>query len=218
MIIDSYKKLVEEMSYSLDGSQLQKSKIAALLFARPNNFTRQELFSDLDYFHFRSGTNINLYCLGYQPALLEELPVIAERDDEKWSFNAQKFDNLRRRIEGETRWKYTGNAELVLFNAVYDQQSKKAFMDFSDAIAIDLQSAKENKLIYSVSELFETIFRSSENLFTENPSKELSGSLIRSSGKTSLTTMLFNLLPEKVRTETKRIYLFGTSDFRYLNS
>ncbi|WP_278022346.1 hypothetical protein [Flavobacterium ginsengisoli] len=184
-----------------------------MLFAQPDSFTEDEILKKVDYYNNRSRETIDFFCIGYQPKMFEPaLSVVTKVNNEDWTFNPENFNNLRIEIERKTKWKYSGSVELVLFNAYIDNEDEVKF-DFSDALSIDLIKAKNEQLIYSVGEMFEKIFSISETITTDNPTKEMSLKLIGNSGKKSFVDILFNLLPEAIRKDTKRIYLYGTSNY-----
>lgn len=212
-IVKNYKNLKEILGFSFS-SDNNKSKIVGLLFAQPDSFTEDEILKKVDYFNNRSRETIDFFCIGYQPKNQEDnLPVVTTVNNENWTFCSANFNTLRGDIERRTLWKYTGSVELVLFNAYIDDIDNKVKLDFSDAISIDLLKAKNDQLINSVGEIFENIFRISETLTSNNPSKEMSLKLIGNTGKKSFVNILFNVLPETIRKDTQKIYLYGTNRF-----
>ena len=215
-IVSSYDYLINLLKSSFQNGEQRNnnSRIAGLLFAQPDSFTKDEILSGIDYFNNRSGKTIDFFCIGYQPYIIESsFPVVAIVDHNKWSFNSKIFNDLRQQIEMETNWKYSGSVELVLFNSYFDIKTDTVKLDFSDALSIDLKKAKEEKLISSVGEIFEKIFSISESISTKNPTKDMSLKLIGDTGKKSIVNILFNLLPKAIQNETKKIYLYGTSNY-----
>jgi hypothetical protein len=215
-VVSSYDNLIDLLKYSFQYGEQgnNNSRVAGLLFAQPNSFTRDEILSGIDYFNNRSGKSIDFFCIGYQPDFLEpNLPIVATVDGNNWSFNSKIFNVLRQQTEKRTKWKYSGSVELVLFNSYFDTTTDTVKLDFSDALSIDLKKAKDDKLISSVGELFEKIFSISASISTENPTKEMSIKLIGDTGKKSIVNILFNLLPKAIQDDMKKIYLFGTSSY-----
>ena len=213
-VVSSYENLIEllKLSYEYNSGNNNGSKIAGLLFARPDSFTKEEILSGIDYFNNRSSNIIDFFCVGYQPIISDNnIPVVATVDRIDWSFNSQVFDNLRRQLQLKTKWKYSGSVELLLFNSYLHKGKIK--IDFSDAICIDLKKSKNDKHITSVGELFETIFIISESLKSDNPSREMSLKLIGKTTKKSIVNILFNFLPKEIQQNSKKIYSYGTSDF-----
>lgn len=212
-IVNSYEELKRVIGYSFKYDK-NKSKIVGLLFAQPDSFTEDEILKKVDYYNNRSRETIDFFCIGYQPqSFRPNLTVIAKVGDEKWTFCPDNFNELRIEIEKRTKWKYSGSVELVLFNAYLDDYEDDVKFDFSDSLSIDLIKAKNEQLIYSVAEIFEKIFNISETITSDNPTKEMSLKLIGNTGKKSFVNILFNLLPEAIRKDTKSIYLYGTSNY-----
>ena len=212
-IVNSFEELKKVVGYSFKYDK-NKSKIVGLLFAQPDSFTQDEILKKVDYYNNRSKETIDFFCVGYQPQMFEpNLPVVTIVDGENWTFNSKTFNQLRIQTEEVTNWEYSGSVELVLFNAYLEDSNDKVKLDFSDAISIDLVQAKNEELINSVSEIFERIFKIAETITTDNPTKEMSIKLIGNTGKKSFVNILFNLLPEVIRKDTKKIYLYGTSNY-----
>jgi len=216
VVIDSFEELVDHLKHSFTYKSQgdNNTRVAGLLFALPNNFTKDEILVGIDYFHNRSGKTIDFFCIGYQPvANGTDHQVITKVNGDNWYFNSAIFNHLREQISQVTTWKYTGSVELVLFNSYLDEPNGKVVLDFSDALSIDLRKAKDEKLISSVGEVFEDVISIAEGITTDNPTKEMSLKLIANTGKKSLVSVLFNLLPKGIQDETKKIYLFGTTDY-----
>jgi hypothetical protein len=215
-VVRNYDHLVDLLKFKFKyGKQGDNnSRVAGLLFAQPNSFTKDEILSGIDYFNNRSEKFIDFFCVGYQPAFFQpNYPKLTTVGGCDWSFNPKIFNELRRQTEERSNWKYSGSVELVLFNSYLDKTTDTVKLDFSDSIAIDLKQAKENKLISSVGELFERIFSISEKISTDNPAKEMSLKLIGDTGKKSIVNILFNLLPKAIQDDSKKIYLFGTENY-----
>ncbi len=216
VIISNLQDIVEHLKYSfqLGGQNNSNSRVAGLLLAQPNNYTKDEILSGIDYFHIRSGKTIDFFCIGYQTESFgRDLPVVTNVDGQDWFFNAQIFNTLRGEIEHITKWKYSGSVELVLFNSYLDDDKNEVKLDFSDSLSIDLKKAKDDKLISSAGEVFEQIISIAENIETDNPTKEMSIKLIGKTGKKSLVNILFNLLPQSIQNDTRKIYMYGTENY-----
>lgn len=215
-VVSSYDHLIDLLKFSFQNGEQDdnNSRVAGLLFAQPDSFTKDEILSGIDYFNYRSGKTVDFFCIGYQPDFYDpKLPIVATVDGNKWSFNSKIFNDLRGQTEKRTKWKYSGSVEWVLFNSYLDTKTDTVKLDFSDALSINLKKAKDEKLISSVGEIFEKIFSISENISTENPTKEMRLKLIGDTGKKSIVNILFNLLPKAIQDDTKKIYLYGTANY-----
>lgn len=191
-------------------------KIAALLFAQPDNFTKEELLNSIEYFNARSRSSIDLYFVGYKkvvPGFSTSRSIVATVNNVDWYFSPDIFNELRKAFETKTKWQYSGSVELILFNLYSTNDKKQIQFDFSDAICIDLKKAKANNLITSSGELLEKVFSIADEISTSNPAKEMSIKLIGNTGKKSLVNILFNLLPEAIKEDTKKMYMFSTTNW-----
>jgi hypothetical protein len=188
--LTTYDHLIRTLSSFLKGkTPINTSRLAGLLFAQPNSFTKEEILSGIDYFNYRSGKTIDFFCVGYHPHISgSNYPVITTVNNLQWSFDPKIFNDLRQHFEKTTNWKYSGSVELILFNSYFDQPGYNVKLDFSDALAIDLKKAQEDKLITSVGEVFEKIFTIAESIKTDNPSREMSLKLIGDTGTKSIVT------------------------------
>ena len=214
--LTTYDYLIRSLgsSFLKEDKPINTPRLVGLLFAQPNSFTKEEILSGIDYFNYRSGKTIDFFCVGYHPHIYgSNFPVITTVNNVQWSFAPKIFNDLRQHFEKTTNWKYSGSVELILFNSYFDENEKTVKLDFSDVLAIDLKKAQEDKLITSVGEVFEKIFNIAESIKTDNPSREMSLKIIGDTGKKSIVSILFNLLPKSIQNEAKRVYLYGTSDY-----
>jgi hypothetical protein len=188
--------------------------MVGILFAQPNSFTKEEIFSNIDYYNNRSAKNIDFFCVGYKPDFYDKsLPVQVQVDGKGWVFDPMLFNTLREEIEQVCYWRYSGGVELVLFDAFFEAEEQcKVRFDFSNTLVLNLRKAKDDKLIDSVGELFEKIFRLAENIDQNSPTQKASLHLIGGVGKESIVSILFKLLPQSVQQEVGKIFLFGTND------
>ena len=161
------------------------SGLIGVLFAPPTSFIKSEISESFEYFHYRSERIINFYWAGYEQTDKEDSKKLWEINKEFWKFNPIEFNKLRKNFEDESKWIYSGESDLLLFTVTLNNIGLVEF-DFSDAIVINLEKAKTEKAISSVRELFEIIFRISQNLKKEKSTIDLSRQLIIHTGKNSV--------------------------------
>lgn len=204
---------LESLKYLLKRSFLKESKkkltsrIVALLLAQPDNFTQEELYSQIDYFNIRSGDIMDYYCVGYIPS---NIKVKVEVNGVSWTFKERYFNQFRKDLEKITNWNYSGSAEIILFDAKFFNNEVE--FCFKDAICIDLKKAIKNESMDSFGSLFEKIVKFSEKSESSLSAKKLSTALIKNAGKNSFVSILIKLLPESIRIVSSQIYLYGTSN------
>lgn len=149
-----------------------------LLFARPSDpFAKANIVGELDYFNSRSGEHIDFFCVGYtknphNATLKKSEPTVVIKGA-SWWFDNDSFDSVRRQLEAESNWQYSGETELLVANA--RSSFREAVIDYSSAIPCRLELMQSDKAINSVREFFEKIFKSAEkNPDSNNPMVTLS--------------------------------------------
>lgn len=110
-----------------------KVTMVGLLFARPDNLLVQaEVIPNLSYFHYRSGKHIDFFCAGYdgytgrgQEEGYREVGLPG------WVYSDQMFNQLREEIEAMSKWRYSGDVDLILTNAHYDARIERCTLTSS---------------------------------------------------------------------------------------
>jgi hypothetical protein len=206
----SYDRIKELIKYSFNVQGI-KSSLIGILFTPPTSFIKSEISDSFEYFHYRSEGIINFFWAGYEPADEVDTRNLWELEKKFWKFNPQDFNELRKKFENETKWIFSGESDLLLFNAKSHDSGFIEF-DFADAIVINLEKAKAEKAISSVRELFEIVFRISQNLRKENKSKELSAKMIINTENNSAFSLLVSFLPKRFQKDIKTVYTFCTEN------
>jgi len=221
------------MTFTVIGSQMEptvkkyhKVRMVGILFTRPvTNLAQDEIIPNLEYFHARTGENIDFFCAGFcayvPPASGVECvldntgqEVMLKDSNIHWQFDNRGFDRFRRDIEvrTENKWKYSGESDLILINAKYDLQTHTASLDFSSAIVLNLSKAIADKAILSTSELFEDIARFAESHSGDDPTWGYSDHRGKKIGKSVLLDVLMAILPESVRDRFRDSFHFYVRD------
>ena len=206
----SYNQIKDWLESSFQEYKV-KDKLIGVIFAQPTPFIKSEVTDSIEYFHFRSEHNIAIFWAGYEQAEYNHPNKVWEIENVPWRFNVQKFNELRKAFEAETKWKYSGETDLLLFQAGLNS-SKSIEFDYSDAIIINLEKAKNENAISSVRGLFEIIFRISDHLHKDNLPMELSAKLIVDTGKKAVFPLLVSFLPERFRKDVTKVYTFCTEN------
>jgi hypothetical protein len=214
----------EQICVSLKGSfesryhqgHLTGSHLVGLLFAPPNSEVgRDDVVPRLDDYHHRSGNVIDFFCAGYgaywPPGWVPDERVVGTTTDPtfghktEWQFSAKHFHDLRAEIQEITKgWRYSGEADLLLANAVYDTASGAASIDFGTTVDLRLQQLKIDDALETVPELFERIVTFAENHLSENPAWSFSDSSALELGRSWLAS-----LPEKLPLELGKVWKRG---------
>jgi hypothetical protein len=201
-------------------------RMMGFLFARPaTELTLTEILPNLDYFHQRSGRNVDFFCAGYgayghESDGYEDLrlpngrPVMLQSGGTCWQFSNKGFESFRQEIEALTgrKWRYSGDSDLILANARFDRETDEVVMDFSTAICVDLLEAKNDRAITSVSALFEKIFQFAEGATGDDPTWGFSEKMGARIGRNVLLEAVFALLPSGIREKSRHALHFYVRD------
>jgi hypothetical protein len=167
----------------------QSRRMAGLVFARASSkFAQDEVLSQLDYFHCRSGTHIDFFCAGvtrgdketaYRQQGENDLadPVIGGYKDvasktSGWLYSEAAFCKFCAEVESRCKWEYKGGTYLVLLDAELAPKGgsrNEAKLDFSEVLAVNLEELKSSELIASVPEFFEKIIAYVKPSNVQNP-------------------------------------------------
>ena len=144
-----------------------------MLFAQPKSpLARSEIVPQLEYFHHRSGDDVHFFCGGYSAydnKYRDNKPV-ARISGTQWYFSLSQFNTLRKRVETNTSWKYSGGTDLILVNV--NNSPDKASLDLKSAVLFPLERMKQDGVIVSVATFFEEIFRFAEDYKGNNAVEE----------------------------------------------
>jgi hypothetical protein len=196
--------------------------MVGLLFARPESqIGREEIVPSLDYFHYRSGNNIDFFCAGcrrYGPSRQDGEQRVTQprtRDEEPpWLFNVLLFERFRQQIETLSTWRYSGEADLLLMNALFDENDGRARLDFESALVCDLQRMKRDGAIETVQRFFEDVSRFAEHAPVNDPTWGFSDRMGIHSAGAGLKRIILSLLPKNLGEEYKRVEHFAVRNIQ----
>ena len=182
----------------------QWSKLVGILFCAPtSHLGKEEITRHLEYFHYRSGHFVDFFCVGYgaaeapSPSSDSDL-VVASVDQVNWTFSPKDYNSFRAHLEEISRWKYSGESDLLLLVARKEHETR-ASLDFSTAIACNLERMQKDEAFSSVRAFFEQIFRFGETYQGSDPVWDLSDKMGLQRGKNFLQEAVLSLLPEPTR-------------------
>ena len=219
----SYKTVCRELTNAFrtryPGDAAHKVRMVGLVFARPSSpLAAAEIIPNLDYFHHRSGDNIDFFCAGYGgywEGRSDEFPdqkVVGPGQYTNWLFSAQRFNSFRSEIESMSRWRYSGGADLILTDARYNLDKKESELDFSTAIVINLDKAKAEKAIVNVEQFFEDVFRYAETQSGDDPTWGFSDRMGKRVAGSALKSLVLAILPKSIEEDARKAFHFYVSD------
>lgn len=186
----------------------RKSKLIGILLCHPQSpLAKAEILGHLPFFHKRSGEAIDFFCAGYgaywPPEHYTDQNVAVRINDEDWLFSNDAFLQVVEEIEQESKWKYSGETELLLIPAVKAPDNSVAFQ-YQLAIVCNLERMAKDGAFSSVRAFFEGLFRYAKSQsvdvsaweFSDKKGIEVVGDVLKDS--------VLSLLPAQLRTGYKK--------------
>jgi len=178
------------------------SKLIGLLFCHPKSEIGEKyLRPRINYYHHRSGKFVDFYCAGYgaywPPGHYLDQEIVVNLKGTKWQFSDSAFNSIREDLEIRTNWTYSGESDLILLTA-RKSDSKDSILDFTTAIACNLEQMEKDGAFNSVSSFFEDIFRFGESYSGDDPVWDLSDREGLKQGKNFLKNFVLGRLPKEL--------------------
>jgi hypothetical protein len=199
-----------EHRFERDGFDTNAVKMIGLLLARPQaTLARAEIVPNLPYFHHRAGKHIHFFCVGYgaywPPEHVPDAENVVTINHTKWLYSDRLFNEFRAELEGATRWRYSGGSDLVLTNSTWDAERRSADLDFTSALAMNLEQAVADGAIPDVARWFERIFQFAEYNTDDDPTWGFGVSAGLVAAGSGLVSAILSLLPGSVGSEAKKL-------------
>jgi hypothetical protein len=176
--------------------------MCGLLFAPPGTSIGKSILDRLSDWHHRSGENFDFFCVGYVTwnEFEDDKPVARIRDRADLSpidfyYSARAFHDVRANVEAISQWKYSGEADLLLINAVqsedYEDNSReyrtRSRLDLDEIVALDVDQIVRDGVFTTPAKLMERICQAAdEAALSDKPlrlarfaNRELARSLFR---------------------------------------
>jgi len=149
-------KIADVMAHS----QNHPEALCCMLFAPPfSKAAANGVVPRLAYLNHRSGQHINFYCAGYGGYWhKDDFPDMAaigdvEYDDGTiipWAFSQKVFAGFVDELEGVSSWRYSGETELLVLNAL---------TSFQDCLILEVERMIKDDAIDRASDLFESLIQ-----------------------------------------------------------
>ena len=193
--------------------EVGRIRMVGLLFAPAEvRLAKEAIVPSLDYFHHRSGNHIDFFCAGYSRYGFTPGGRPVTGDDPPWMFSLEIYDRFRRDVERRSRWRYSGEADLLLMNGKRGSDEKTASLDFSSTIVCDLDRMIRDKAIHSVRRFFEDVFRFAEGVKAPDPTWGLSDEMGTRTAGSALKRVILSLLPKDLGADYRRAEHFAIRD------
>lgn len=145
----------ESMLENIKEHKIEQDTIGILL-TMPTSKTGKDIVETLPYYHHRSGKSINFYLPGYGAYWYGAYPDkenVIVINGAQWSFSNEKYVEFIEALEKHSKWKYSGESELLLVEYVNGK------LDYSNVLRFHLDEMLRDEAIPSVNVFFENIFR-----------------------------------------------------------
>lgn len=152
----TYQEMLKDINMNIERYGVLDDTIG-ILITRPDLITGRNILNSLEYFHFRTGKTVNFYLPGYGAYWTQdEYPdgkEVTTIDNVKWSFSNKMFAQFIHDLEEFTKWKYSGESELLLV------ELKNGILSYEKVMQFYLDNMLRDNTISSVHQFFEELFR-----------------------------------------------------------
>lgn len=204
--------MIEALTYKDMLNHIRRNDLVedtiGILITRPSLATGKDIVGELEYYHHLTGHSINFYLPGYGAYWnTEEYPdmkVVTEIDRTDWSFSNKAFVEFIYVLEEVSRWKYSGESELLLI-PYHDGK-----LDFSNVAVFCLDAMLRDEVISSVSRFITELSRNAKR---NNAVKSMT---VKSAAKCVTKTIVqetVELLPKNLSKSIKRGRHYICKDF-----
>jgi hypothetical protein len=105
----------------------------------------------------------------WPPGSVPDAQKVVNIDGTDWLYSNRLLNEFRAELERTTAWQYSGGTDLVLTNATWDAAYRSADLDFSSALAMNLEQAIADEAIPDAARWFERIFQFAESSRYDDP-------------------------------------------------
>lgn len=145
--------MIEAITYKDMLKYINKSgfveDVIGILVTRPDLHTGKDILKSLNYYHHLTSKNINFYLPGYgaywNSDEYPDMNTVTCINGVNWSFSDKAFVEFIAVLEKVSKWKYSGESELLLI-PYHDE-----LLDFSEVGVFHLDAMLKDGTISSVS-------------------------------------------------------------------
>jgi len=183
-------------------------KLIGILLCHPESpLGKNEILSHLSHFHIRSGEAVDFFCAGYGAFWPDnhhiDQKVVAKVEGTEWLFSDVAFSEVIDQLEVESKWRYSGETELLLV-AVKKSQTGELLFSYDTAITCNLEQMEKDKAFTSVRAFFNDIFRFAKTNLSKDPSWAFSDAQGIKQGKGVLKEAVLSVIPSSLRDGYKK--------------
>ena len=206
-----YKLIQQRIKQSPLSAEVQTLRFpVGIFFARSRDVSgasdiRAEIASSFEFWSKDSGEHFDMFFPGWY------------FHKNKLSFNTNRFMEYRQEIERNSKWRYSGETDLLILNFEYDTQSRKAQFAFDEVIILQVEAMIREKQIGSLSALLSLIHnaaKSSRGRGEQSVVWEMSDRLGFLRGRQSLWEALKKFILKDFAQVYNNVRPFGVFDLR----
>lgn len=205
----NYPSLVRQLGDAFTQRYAGKPSIFAtgILLCRPETpFASSQVLPNIEYLDRVSADYVDLFAVGYNahPFSGPKPPdIVCQSTDSWWTFSSEDFITFQRALEADyeadrVRWRYSGNCDLLMMNAIYDYDAKRAELGFETVMTIDVEEALKDEAFSSFTNLvveFSELLRDRDD---RDPVYALSDRVGGRLAKGAVWNLFLDLLPFKL--------------------
>ena len=151
----TYETMIEDIERNMEQFALDEDTIG-ILFARPESAAGRDILDNLAYYHFRTEGTANFYLPGYGACWNRNYPdekTVTIIQGMRWSFSNEMFLQFMGDMERRSRWRYSGDTELVFIDY------KDRTIEYGRVVIFYVDTMLRDRVIDSVKNLFDILFR-----------------------------------------------------------
>ena len=192
----------------------QTAQMVGLFFVQPTSeVAKSSIIPRLSDWHHRSDDYIHLYFAGYlnqAPSNPDLAAVqISFEPNKFWFYSPVLFDRFRKKIQEQSKWKWSGGSDLLLCNATFSGNQSRARALFDKTMACQLDKMKKDEAITSIDIFFESIVEFVERYDGPDPVSAFSDEQGLRVAGSAFKDGALALLPGKVGSEYKKAEHFA---------
>ncbi len=186
--------------------------VIGVLFTRPSlPLAKMDIIPNLEYLHRRTEQHMHFFCPGfafgsenyarnywssqdYRSAL--DINERIESDRNIFMFSEKKFVECVSQFEDDTDWKYSGETDLLLFQAFVS--NKRTEIDYESAISCTIEQLQKANVFQSLNTFLEKLIMESKPIHNYSNNTSLSRMSDKEGwryGSRALAEWLVSLLP-----------------------
>lgn len=184
--------------------------VAIIVGSDGSKLMQDTIVKRINELHFRSGDAIDFYVLGWTwKSSTQNFPKGGPDPSTtkvEVEFLPQKFSQSIDALHQRLNWRYSGEVDLILMDAVQD--SKGVMLDDRYAIAVNLTQRSADGTIMSINTLIESIIEFSKSSVAQYPIQEYARQRLISVGLSGITEAVTSFSPKGIQRLVKNaIYM-----------